>query len=495
MEYEPGFIDWAASRSIRNLKPTERKLAEGVIDSMPKEYASIIDNGSSILFLVKVSEKLLKERKMEKRHSEKLENFVLSCNALTHVNQQKTGAPHEKPPGLGHMGKTAGALTEEMAGKTARATGRVPQWRADNRRLTLDAYADQAGNPEELERMKKAASTVDSFFEFRSPESTANFKPKDARDLYRWLFPNMDEQEPWYIAIVSRLKEMLHINTSRELRRKYGDSRFHAVVGVSKGDVVGYTQFSTMPLDSGGTVVFWQYGGVANREFMQKQYGRTEDVGREGFRQEGVASAFYAFRHGIAEEDARRMGRKGCDGTILECELLGMGVTQEEIAFTKTRLHIHRQMGAKAMMIEMEDGRLLTAHLQPRLSPTSQPILLHMLFRPKNFNPAKGKEIEIMDTGLARDVVMSFIDNFDREGFDKKDVQAAREEMQRRFAGAKRVLLMPPEKLPDIIAMAKMDPLLRSQVIRDYGSMEAHEARVHAVLGSEKTAGPTVGGM
>jgi len=52
-----------------------------------------------------------------------------------------------------------------------------------------------------------------------------------------------------------------------------------------------------------------------------------------------------------------------------------------------------------------------------------------------------------------------------------------------RFMGlAKRVLLVPPERLPTMIEIAGNDPLLKEQVIRDFGSMEGQRRRIEGAL-------------
>ncbi len=347
-----------------------------------------------------------------------------------------------------------------------------------NKELRLLDFVGYAGNDREVRRLAHATEVAERNMELVDPTEKRNFDPRHARNLYRYLFPNKDEAEDWNSAIAPRLHEMMKLASSPSLQRKYGDSRFHAIVSTNKGQVVGYTQFSTMPLEGGKVVVFWQYGGVADKRFMRQQYHRNAN-----FREEGLATAFYVFRHGIADHDAKSMGYKGgVVGTICEAEFVGMGDNASDIKFTKTRLHIHRQMGARAMMLEMEDGSLVTAHIQPRLSLASNPILLHMLFRPLHFEQKDMYQTSEMDKGLARSLVMSYMDNFDREGFGTDDVQEARLILQGRFAKARRVLLVPPETLPNMIELARMDPLLKRQVENDYGSLERQEAKIKKAL-------------
>jgi hypothetical protein len=484
---------------LGKLRGEQKALADEIIRGLPREYVALIGKETSILSLVRLSDTLNRQRKIDRKTLDKMGEFTMMCaggsgKALayeqTKAERREAMAGEQTVRGKfrgGSFGvetirQVVAAADREMAVRTKRAT-------TANRELTLLDYSGYAGNENELARLRHAAEVADKFFEMRSPTGKKDFKPNDARDLYRYLFPNKDEAEPWYAAIVTRLKEMLRLDSSKELQKKYGDSRFHAITAVSKGNVVGYTQFSTMPLEGGNVVVFWQYGGVADKNFMKKRYGRQEN-----FREEGIGSAYYVFRHGIAAQDAEKMGYKnGVAGTILEAEFIGQADNESDMRFTKTRLHIHRQMGAKAIMLEMEDGSLVTAHMQPRLSLTSNPILLHMCFRPLRFNEEEGRKTTVMDKDLARSLVMSYIDNFDREGFDKKDVQEAREILQDRFAKAKRILLVPPENLPNICELARMDPLLKKQVENDYGSVEAQEARIKKALAETAPAARRLG--
>ncbi len=474
---------------IGGLNPAHMKMAEDIMRKMPPEYSALIGKESTLLSLVRLSEALTENRKMKKAEMEKVGEFAMTCAGASDVlmqqqaqaAQQKAKNEERKPFGPGAKSALVDRIDEV---REERRTGKITP---KNQTLELGTFAPFAGNEGELERLTHATEVADRFWEMKSPTGKKEFDPKDARDLYRYLFPNRDEAEGWYSAIAPRLKEMARLDRDPELQEKYGDSRFHAITATSKGknsgsDVVGYTQFSTMPLDDGSVVVFWQYGGVADKQFMKNQYDRNET-----FRQEGIGSAFYAFRHGIADADAKKMGySQGVAGTILEAEFIGQADNEDDMRFTKTRLHIHRQMGAKAMILEMEDGTWVTAHMQPRLSPTSNPILLHMCFRPLKYDESEGKKTTQMDKAQAKALVMSYIDNFNREGFDPKDVEDARKILLDRFARANKVLLVPPENLPNLVEMARMDPLLKKQVENDYGSLDEHEKRIKAALAVEK---------
>jgi hypothetical protein len=360
----------------------------------------------------------------------------------------------------------------------------------DNPELRLEDLK-ALGLGHEQEQVEKAFGQIGGFCEFTNPETAEKFDPKDAQALYEYLFPNPDEAESWEDDILPRLQEMRDLPNSPGLKEKYGDSRFHAIVGQKEGATVAYTQFSTMPLENGQVVAFWQYGGVPDEKFMQERYGKTES-----YRQRDVGRALYALRHKIAADDAKEMGfEKGVAGTILEAEMIGQGDNPNDIRYTKKRLDIHRKLGAKAIMLRMEDGSLETAHLQPRLSADSNPIQLTMMYRPLHYDKSKINTEEPMDKSLAQSLIMSYIDNFIREGFDPKDVEEARQILLEKFSRAKEAVLLPPEKLPTITELARHDPLLRAQVERDYGSLEEHEALVKKSLSEPENAGARTLGM
>lgn len=464
------------------LRGEGRKLFKQAEDCLPDGYAEFYHDESSLLSVLKLSKALSKHKKITNASLKKIEALILGCNAAIKKDDRGKGPA---PTAAGRAvvapdvvkrleGRSMRAGTLEDAGPRAQSSTR----KSPNRRLTLAEFAEYAGNEKDLERVKRAFSAADSIHEMKSPTSRIDFNPRDARALYEYLFPNKDEAESWTGEISPRIRDMGKIAFEVDLQKKYGDSRFHAIVVVNQGRVIGYTQWSSMPLDNGQMVVFWQYGGVADGKFMRKQYR-----GKESYREEGIASAFYALRHGITAEDARQLGYKGVVGTILEVEMKGQGESRGDIEFTVTRQQIHNKMGARAIMLEMPDGRLLTAHLQPSLGEGKDMYFLHIFFRPLHYTQDEIRTVSEMDKGTARALVASFIDNFDREGFKASDVDAARQIVMQRFAEARRVLLVPPEKLPTIIEMARMDPLLRAQVEKEYGmSLEQHERRITRVF-------------
>jgi hypothetical protein len=330
------------------------------------------------------------------------------------------------------------------------------------------------------QKLEKSCGSRKEFDHLKDALSKVNFvgmrKEEDACALYTYLFPNEDEREPWG-KITDRLAEMSALGASPALQAKHGDGRFHVVLAENAGDIVGYSQFSTLPVGDNEVVVYWQYGGIADRGFMASRYGRDED-----FRVQGIGSAYYPIRHAVAAEVARETGRSGVMGTIIESEFIGQAAEDDAIKFTRQRLFIHNRSGMMAMMLDMGEGNLVTAHIQPRLSADTEPIMLHALFRPLSIEGLELGKIREINPELAYSLMMAFIDNFDREGFNRADVAEGRATVNSRFSAAKRVLLMPPDELPDIVDLAGNDPLLKAQVERDYGSVEAQRERIRNAL-------------
>jgi len=290
---------------------------------------------------------------------------------------------------------------------------------------------------------------------------------KQGMQLYETLFPNKDERESTK-DITDRLKK--------------DDGTYHVLIAVDKGEknVIGYNAFSTVPLADKKVMVYWQYGGVADNKYMQKR-ARPDD----NFRRQGIGTDFYVIRHGLAAQDAQKMGHKnGVVGTILEAEFPGQGETASDIAYTASRLDIHNKNGAKIMLAKMADGSLMSLHMQPKLDEDSNPLMLLMLFRPLNYTDQEAKTTTTMDKKTARSIIMSWIGNFDKEEFDPKDVDYARQILKTRLDKAVEILLVPPSEVPTMTEMAKSDPVLREQIIRDYGSFEAHEKLVNETFAS-----------
>jgi len=447
--------------TIGELDLSHRKMVDDITRRMPQEYAALIDKESSLLSLVRLSEALVENKRMKKSEMEKVDIVARDCGLQFREMQRDVMIAQEHAQGSMRKARK-GLGGQGMAEGIVKIGSRTNGARLGNVKLELGVFAPFAGNEGELGRLANAMKAA-YFYEMRSPTSRKEFNPSDACALFIDAFPNGDEREPWKRGAMARVQEMANRDRDPKLAKKHGLSWFHAMTAVNNGQVVGYTQWTTMPLGNGDSLVFWQYGCAANKGFMLERYGRDET-----FREKGIGSAFYVLRHGISAAAAKNMGYTGnLVGTICEAEYIGQAFSDDDIRFTKTRLHIHRQMGAKAMILEMEDGSWVTAHLQPKMSPTSNPIRLNMMFRPVKFDESEGKKTTEIPKAQAQAMVMSYIDNFNREGFPDEDVDWARQILKKDFARAVKVLLVAPEDLPNIVEMARMDPLLKEQLERD----------------------------
>lgn len=294
----------------------------------------------------------------------------------------------------------------------------------------------------------------------------------DALELYDNLFPNIDEREENSL-ITKRLGD-------KEMRRGKNGC-YDVIVGRDKqGHVITIHNFSTIPLKgSDEAITFLQYTGVADDEFMRKEHG--EAYGNRG---QGIMTLNYAAMGKQADENAKVVldRPKGHKGTILESEYIGQGATDEDIRFTEQRLKIHNQSGAKAIMLKMKDGSMISPHLQPSLGEGAKAIKLLLLFRPAKYDEKRLGEIDDVDLQEAKRLVMAFVDNFDTEGFDAVEVQKARETVQGWFDNAQGAVLYPPSKLPTVTELAAQDPFLAAQCQDDFGDLAEHAQKVKQAL-------------
>ncbi|PJC36834.1 hypothetical protein CO046_03740 [Candidatus Peregrinibacteria bacterium CG_4_9_14_0_2_um_filter_53_11] len=356
---------------------------------------------------------------------------------------------------------------------------------APQRGFQADEVAQHVGSPADAAKLRESLTTMASFAEI----DIENEREVDAAmALYESLFPNEDEREPREV-IEGRLRDMAKIDTDPELQEKYGQSRFHALVAHDhKGRVVAYSQFSTMPLpEHGENLSFYQYSGIASEEFMREHYGVEG-----GLRGGGHYYAIDAAKRLLASQDAKKAGfENGNAGAIFESEFIGQAEADDEegLRFTQKRLEIHNRMGAKAIMLQMEDGSLVSPHMQPRLSAESNPILLLMLFRPPTYDKSAIGTTEEMDLGRAKAFVQAYFNNFRQEGFEESDIAEAEAIVMAKFARAKRAVLVAPNQLPDITELAKDDPDLMAQVKKDYIDPEAHAAAIKAAFAPETSGG------
>lgn len=300
-----------------------------------------------------------------------------------------------------------------------------------------------------------------------------------------------DEAEPVEViqqrrADMDKLGSATFRKTNREewssIAERYGHSRFrHVALTDRDGVVAGQLQMSVSPVGDDSVAVFAQYVSVADAEQMA---ALRDQAGLDGAgasaRRRGYLTLLHAVSLAVAARDGATCGRSNVIGTFFESEMKGQAGDAEAAAFTYDRLDTHHSVGSRIMMLEMPDGSLLTPHLQPALGDEADPIQLHFMVRFPTYDAAAMGEAvrweSSSDQKTARDLVQSFFDNFEREGFAKADVDAARSEIMGRFDRAARVVFLPPEQTPDMLQLAAWDPLLRDQVIKDYGSLEEQAA-------------------
>jgi hypothetical protein len=327
-----------------------------------------------------------------------------------------------------------------------------------------ETLSESAANPKHLAKMTEAAEVVGTIERFpaRLGAVTA-FKPRRAFELYEYLFPNPDEREPTK-DILARLKDY------RTGAKSNGAGFFSIGISDKEGDVIAYTQGSTVPSEK-GLFFYWQYGGVADRRFMQERYDKDTNP-----RERGVLNIIQGVNTALLKATAKKVGRPAL-GTIWESEPKGLGANAEDIRFTARRLAIHNRTGGRVMMGVARDGRLINLHLQPRLTPESEPIALHMMFRPLSFEEGSEEKTSEMTKADVASMLKGWIDNFRLEGFREKDVAEAEQEIERRLAASEKIVLLPASELPDVVTLAKDDPILKKQILQMYEVHDLDEAR------------------
>lgn len=328
------------------------------------------------------------------------------------------------------------------------------------------------GSPKDEARIALALRHVhDSCLLGRNPENFPADVLENGLKLFTHLFPNPDEREDTD-SIIKRL--------GNQTMRRGQRGCFDVIIGRDAlGRIISWHQFSTIPLpDDNSAVAFMQYTGSADQTFMQQAYG--EGDGHHGH---GIYTLNTALMQQVADENARLFLERsgGLKGYFLETEFKGQGATDDEIRFTAQRLKIHEMTGAKAIMLRMKNGSLMSPHYQPALSKDSQPIKLLLLFRRTSYDASKLHEEEDIKKEEAERLLLAFIGNFDTEGFDKDDVMRVRTIMKNWLEDADSAVLVPPTMLPDIVTMAKNDPVLHACAMREYGSLTEHMKRLESI--------------
>ncbi len=74
-------------------------------------------------------------------------------------------------------------------------------------------------------------------------------------------------------------------------------------------------------------------------------------------------------------------------------------------------------------------------------------------------------------------MMMGWIENFRREGFDGKDVDDAKAIIEKRSAMCTEILLLPAHEVPDAITLAQTDDILKKQILDMYGVNSLGAAR------------------
>ena len=324
--------------------------------------------------------------------------------------------------------------------------------------------AESASNAQHLAKMEQSAGVVALVEKLPGRlNSIAAFKVKDAFRLYQHCFPNDDEREP-IKDIKDRVKHYDGLSPADG-----GD--FHAHVYADKdGAVVGYAQGSTVPCDA-GLFYYWQYGCVADRDYMKQHYDKDVNP-----REQGVLNTIHGVNAATLMATADRIGKPAL-GMLWESEPRGLGEDAASIRYTDLRLSIHNRAGGRVMMGVTSDGEYVNLHLQPRLTSDSEPIALHMMLRPLKYEAGEEKQRGELDKSAAESMMLGWIENFRREGFAEKDVKEAEDEIKRRFGRCEKIVLLPANEVPDVVTLAKTDEILKKQIFEMYGVDNLADAR------------------
>jgi hypothetical protein len=116
-------------------------------------------------------------------------------------------------------------------------------------------------------------------------------------------------------------------------------------------------------------------------------------------------------------------------------------------------------------------------HLQPSLGEGKDAIALHMMFRPLKYEEGEEMKRGEMKKTDAEAILLAWANNFRVEGFAEKDVAAAEKVMSDRIKSCEKVVLLPASEVPDVVTLAKNDPILRQQVLDMYGVKDLGAAR------------------
>jgi hypothetical protein len=99
------------------------------------------------------------------------------------------------------------------------------------------------------------------------------------------------------------------------------------------------------------------------------------------------------------------------------------------------------------------------------------------MFRPMKYEEGDELKRGTLEKSAAESMMMGWIENFRREGFDPDDVKEAADEIKARFARCSEIVLLPAADMPDAITLAQTDPILEKQIVEMYGVKDLGEAR------------------
>ena len=330
--------------------------------------------------------------------------------------------------------------------------------------LGSQTLSANAANDKHLQRLEEASKLIGTIERFPGRlGSVTTMKTEHAFKLYRYLFPNKNEREETSVIKARLIKYDAGA-------RANGEGFFALGITDKQNNVIAYTQGSTVPCDQ-GVFYYWQYGGVADAQYMKKNYG--QDVNP---REHGVLNTIHA-ANAATLNAAAAIANKPALGMIWESEPRGLGDNPVDIQFTAKRLEIHNRAGGRVMMGLTKKGELVNLHLQPSLGKGKDPIALHMMYRPLAY--AEGEELKRgeMKKEDASSMLLAWANNFRVEGFAESDVAAAEAEMKTRIDGCEKIVLLPASDVPDVVTLAKTDEILWRQVRDTYGVKDLSEAR------------------
>jgi len=280
--------------------------------------------------------------------------------------------------------------------------------------------------------------------------------------LYSEAFPDKDEREPQGM-IRERVRDYQSGDSCHE------NTQFHVLTAVdTRADrVVGYTQWSTLTYEA--NVGYFEYICVD-----------------PDYRRMGIFTELEAARLTVSDNDLRT-GKKGrVRGSIREAEFIGQGKDESAREFTKARLEIHQRNGERAVLLERDDGSLAPFWMQPPLTASSDPIMLHLLFQEAEPVKRDPENVGEMPKETLRDIISGMMNYFSDGYFDSLMIEAkkvaeltengikesidgvtlATKLMMRKIRDAKRVLLVPPTETETIDSYAQRCANLAQQIKR-----------------------------